>query len=156
MRHEVRALASPGASLIETVLALALLAGVLVSIGAAFAIGARRLDAGGKTSEALSVARGIVEEMERWSFRGLWAEFGRDGSATTYRFDSRVEPRAAGWQRRLDASLPDAWSAIELRSLAAGSPLPALRSTRALRLTVRVSWRDGQRRREVVLCRVRF
>jgi hypothetical protein len=156
VRDEPIAPAPPGASLIETVLALALLAGVLVSIGAAFAIGARRLDAGGKTSEALSVARGIVEEMERWSFRGLWSEFGRDGSATAYRFDTRVETRAAGWQQRLHALLPDAWSEIELRSLAPGSPVPALRSTRALRLTVRVSWRDGQRRREVVLCRVRF
>jgi hypothetical protein len=146
-----------GLSLIEVVLALALLSAVLVSIGSAFVVGARRLDAGGKSTEALSVARGILEEMDAWGFRRLWAEFGKDGRATGYRIDSRTAPAAAAWQARLDSMLPAARAEVVLTSLAAaGSAPPPLRSTRALRIAVRVSWRDGLRRREVALCTVRF
>ena len=136
-----------GLSLVEAVLALGLLTGVLVSASGLFVVGMRQVRAGGSASQALAVGVSILEEMEGWGFRQVYAAFGRDGSATRYALDSRSEARAAGWQQMLDEARLDGHAEIEIASVGADGPASALRSTRAIRVTVTVHWRVGRRRR---------
>jgi prepilin-type N-terminal cleavage/methylation domain-containing protein len=102
-----------GFSLIEVVVALALLAGVLISIAGLFVIGARQVESGREATEALSVARGIVEQMNKWGFHQTYELFGANGSAATYTWDTRTitDPPTTGmgkWQPMLSQKIPGA------------------------------------------------
>ena len=72
-----------GFSLVEVVVALGLLSAVLISISGLFVLAHKQVDGGRKHSVALSVARDILEEMDGWSFRQLYLEYGLDGSAAS-------------------------------------------------------------------------
>jgi type II secretory pathway pseudopilin PulG len=144
-----------GFSLVEVVLALGLLAMVLISISGLFLLGGRQLRSGRDSSEALAVARAILEEMEGWGIRQTYAQFGLDGSASRYEIDSRGHPGAARWQARLDTMLSGASASIELTALGPGAP-PPMRLTRAIRVLVTVRWVEGERARQLQLGTVRM
>lgn len=154
------ALRARGFSLIEVVLALGLLAVVLISISGLFILGARQVASGRSSSQALSIARSMVEEMEGWGFRQLYERFGADGSATSYDFDSRSGAFASAFQRPFQADLegmiPGAYADVELRSLGAGGSASALNATRAIRILVTVRWNEGTRPRTLELGTVRL
>src|SRR6186713_400326 len=131
-----------GFSLIEVVVALALLAGVLISIAGMFVIGARQVESGRESTEALSVARGIVEQINKWGFHQTYELFGADGSAATYTFDTRTitDPPTTGmakWQPMLAEKIPGSYATISVSSLGPGTP-PVLSATRAMRVVVTV------------------
>lgn len=146
-----------GFSLIEVVVALGLLAGVLISISGLFVFGGRQVKSGRTSSEALSVARDILEEINGWGFRQTYSLFGYDGTAPVYTVDTRTNSFANGkWQGILDQKLLDAYATIEIRSLSnSGSP-PNLNVTRAIRVLVTVNWREGPRRRSLQAGTVRL
>jgi type II secretory pathway pseudopilin PulG len=152
-----------GFSLIEVVVALGLLAGVLISIAGLFVIGGRQVKAGRSSTEALSVARGIVEQMNKWGFRQTYELFGVDGTDTTYTIDTRAitDPPTTGmakWQPLLEDKIPGAWGEIEVESLAdpALGALPALEDAKAIRVIVTIHWAEGLRQREIQLATVRM
>ncbi len=145
-----------GFSLIEVILAMALLAAVLISIASLFVFGEQQVKSGRTASEALAVARTILEEMEDWGFHQTYLQFGYDGSAATYTVDTRTNSYAAKWQSVLDAKLRDARALIDIDSLAPGGGTPNLSATRAIRMTVTVSWVEGQRARSIELCGVKL
>lgn len=147
---------SRGFSLVEVVLALGLLAVVLISIAGLFVLGARQVRSGRASSEALSVARAILEEMEGWGFRQTYERYQLDGSATSYEIDSRTNPTAALWQTSLESMLRGAWASIELQSIGPPGPTLPLNRTRAIRVLVTVHWSEGQRPRKVQLGTVRL
>ena len=68
-----------GSSLIEATLALGLMAAVLGSIAGLFMLGAGRVKSGRVSSQALAVARTILEEIESRNFRQTYEELGYDG-----------------------------------------------------------------------------
>jgi prepilin-type N-terminal cleavage/methylation domain-containing protein len=149
-----------GFSLIEVVVALALLAGVLISIAGMFVIGARQVESGRESTEALSVARGIVEQINKWGFHQTYELFGADGSAATYTFDTRTitDPPTTGmakWQPMLTEKIPGSYATISVSSLGPGAP-PALSATRAMRVVVTVRWAEQLRQRQVQLATVRM
>ena len=157
----VRAIVEPrarerGFSLVEVVLALGLLALVLISIAGLFVLGGRQVRSGRASSEALSVARGILEETEGWGFRQTYERYGLDGSEAAYEIDSRANPSAARWQAGLDAMLPGSYALIELTSLGPGGAAPPMNRTRAIRVLVTVHWDEGGRRRSLQLGTVRL
>jgi prepilin-type N-terminal cleavage/methylation domain-containing protein len=153
----MRASGQRGFSLIELVVALGLLAGVLISISGMFVFGGRQVKSGRTSSEALSVARDILEEINGWGFHETYARFGYDGSQPSYTVDTRTNSFAkSNWQGILDQKLLNAYAIIEIRSLSySGSP-PNLNATRAIRVLVTVNWREGGRSRSVQLGTVRI
>jgi prepilin-type N-terminal cleavage/methylation domain-containing protein len=149
-----------GFSLIEVVVALALLAGVLISIAGLFVIGARQVESGREATEALSVARGIVEQMNKWGFHQTYELFGANGSAATYTWDTRTitDPPTTGmgkWQPMLSQKIPGAYATITVTSVGPGTP-PVLNLTRAMRVVVTVRWQERMRQRQVQLATVRM
>lgn len=146
-----------GFSLIEVVVALGLLAGVLISISGLFVFGGRQVKSGRTSSEALSVARDILEEINGWGFRQTYSLFGYDGTAPVYTADTRTNSFAKGkWQAVLDQKLLDAYATIEIRSLSGSGSPPNLNVTRAIRVLVTVNWREGARPRSLQAGTVRL
>jgi prepilin-type N-terminal cleavage/methylation domain-containing protein len=149
-----------GFSLVEVIVALALLGGVLISIAGLFVIGARQVESGRESTEALSVARGIIEQMNKWGFQQTYLLFGANGTATTYTFDTRTitDPPTTGmakWQPMLTEKIPGSYATISVTSLGPGTP-PALNLTRAMRVVVTVRWAEKLRQRQVQLATVRM
>ena len=147
-----------GFSLVEVVIALGLLAGVLISISGLFIIGDRQVKSGRTSSEALSVGRTILEEMNRWGFRQTYLMFGStyDGAAQSYSIDSRTNTVASQWQSTLDEKLVNSYATIDIQSLGPGSVPPDLDVTRAMRVLVTVFWDEGQRHRSLRVGTVRM
>ena len=145
-----------GFSLPEVTLALGLLAGVLISMSGLFVMADRMMRGGKRQTEALTVARNILEDTDAWHFRGLYERFALDGSSPSYTIDSRSNAQAAAWQSELDRALSEAHAEIVLQSLVfSGSP-PPLASARAVRVTVTVYWRDATKDRSVRVATVRM
>ena len=147
-----------GFSLVEVILALGILAGVLISIAGLFIMGSKQVKSGRTSTEALSVARAVLEEMDGWGFRQTYQLFGIDGTAnTTATIDTRTDSYSAKWQTTLDAKLFDYHAEIEISSLGPpGASLPTLDATKAIRVVVTVFWNEGGRSREVRLGTVRM
>lgn len=151
--------AERGFSLIEVVVALGLMAGVLISISGLFVIGARSVNSGRKSSEALAVGRQIVEEMNGWGFKQTYQLYGWDGSATTYTADTRTNAYASKWQPILATRLGNAaYGTVQVSAIAQGAP-PTLNSSncKSIRVVVTVFWNEGGARpRNVVVGTVRM
>ncbi len=147
---------SDGFSLVEVILALGLLAMVLLSIAGLFLLGGRQVKSGRSSSEALSVARAIVEEMEGWSFRRTYEGYGLDGAAVNYTVDTRTNGGASHWQTALDSMLHASYGEIALTSVGPTATPPPLNRTRAIRVVVTVHWEEGGRVRKVELGTVRL
>jgi type II secretory pathway pseudopilin PulG len=147
-----------GFSLVEVILALGILAGVLISIAGLFIMGSKQVKSGRTSTEALSVARAILEEMDGWGFRQTYQLFGIDGTAnTTATIDTRTDTYSAKWQATLDEKLFNSHAEIEITSLAPpGATVPMLSATKAIRVVVTVYWNEGGRAREVRLGTVRM
>jgi type II secretory pathway pseudopilin PulG len=146
-----------GLSLIEVILALGLLGGVLISIAGMFILSERQVKSGKTATQALAVARTITEEISGWGFRQTYQVFGSDGTATSYLYDTQVNSYAAKWQTMLDDSLELGSSATILVASVppTGGVAPALNAARAIRVTVTVSWAEGDRNRQVRVMTVR-
>jgi type II secretory pathway pseudopilin PulG len=149
--------AQRGFSLVEVLLSLGMLAGVLLPAVWLFDLAARDAKSGRTASEALAVARSVLEEMQSWGFHQTHWEYGLDGTATSYAVDTRTNTYAAKWQATLDAKLYGAHAIIALDSLPPTSgTLPPLNSTRAIRITVSVFWQEGERHRSIQLSTTRL
>ena len=145
-----------GISLVEVIFSLGLLAGVLVSTASMLVLGNRQIDSGRKASVALSISQSVLEEMQGWGFRQTYAVYGYDGTATSYTVDTRSNSYAAKWQSTLSSKLFRGYATIALDSLGPTLPVPALDSTRAIRVIVTVHWEEGSRLRSVRLGTVRM
>jgi type II secretory pathway pseudopilin PulG len=148
--------AERGFSLVEVVIALGLLAGVLISISGLFIIGAKQVQSGKTSSEAIAVGRTILEEMNKWGFRQTYQIFGYDGSTTSYSVDTRTNSYATKWQPLLASNLVNSHATIQLQSLGPGGTPPNMSATLAIRVLVTVNWDEGARHRTVQVGTVRM
>lgn len=142
-----------GSSLIEVTLAMGLLAGVLGSVAGLFVMGAGGVHSGRRASEALSVARSIMEEMQSWGFEQTYEKFGLDGANNSYQIDTRYNAYTTAWQAELDEKL-HGYATITITAIDAGGP--ALDASTQLSLGVTVHWKEGTRKRRVQLQAVRM
>ena len=142
-----------GFSLIEVIAAMGLLAGVLLAIAGLFVVGAQQVNSGRSSSEALAVARSVIEEMNGWAFRQCYGLLGETGNAQSYTIDTRdLDPADFQWQGDLERTFKGAWAEIRLESLDGVN----LDSTSAIRVTVEVFWTEGPRSRHLALSTVRM
>jgi type II secretory pathway pseudopilin PulG len=151
-RHE----AAAGFSLAEVVVALGLLAAVLISIAGLLVLGNRQVRGGRNSSQAIAVARDVLEQMGGWGFEQTYRRFGDDGSSSVLTIDSRDPGYASQWQARLDGALDDAHATITLEALPDTGPPIVLSAARAIRIEVAIDWREGPRSRQVRLATVRM
>jgi len=135
-------------------MALGLLGAVLGSIAGLFVLGADGVSSGRITSEALSGARTILEEMHDWRIDQLYGNFGLDGLSSSYLIDTRSNPNTDEWQAELSQKYPGAFAIIEIVSLEPSSP--NLADSTQVRVTVTVRWAEGARNRSVRLSMVRI
>jgi len=146
-----------GFSLVEVIVALALLGGVLISLSGLFVIGTQQVDGGRDHSMALAVARDILEETNGWGYRWLYDGFGVTATQNLALIDTRSPGYAAQWQSILDEQLRDAHAEIELRSITdGGGAPPAFEHATAIRIQVTVFWSQGPRTRSLSLTAVRM
>jgi type II secretory pathway pseudopilin PulG len=148
--------AERGFSLVEVVIALGLLAGVLIAISGLFIIGAKQVQSGRTSSEAVAVGRTILEEMNKWGFRQTYQIFGYDGATTNYSVDTRTNAYATKWQPLLASNLVNSYATIQLQSLGPGGTPPSMSATLAIRVLVTVNWDEGARHRRVQVGTVRM
>ena len=148
---------SDGFSLVEVIVALALLGTVVISLSGLFVIGTQQVDGGRDHSTALAVARDIIEETNGWGYGWLYDGFGVANTQNLALIDTRSPGFAAQWQTLLDNELRDAHAEIELRSISdgGGSP-PAFKDATAIRIQVTVFWSQGPRNRSLSLTMVRM
>ncbi len=142
-----------GSSLFEVILAMGLLGLVLGSIAGLFTIGATQVKSGRNASEALVVARTIVEEMQGWSFQRLYEAYSFDGSAGEFTADTRTSAFASKWQDALEEDLSNAYAIIRVTALEPGANLA---DSSQVRVKVTVYWEEGLRHRKVRLETVRM
>ena len=142
-----------GTSLFEVTLAMGLLGLVLGSVAGLFTMGAAQVKSGRKASEALVVARSIVEEMQGWSFQQLYGAYGSDGSTGSLLVDTRDSDFASKWQATLDEGLANSYATIAILAL---EPGVSLANASQVRLMVTVYWDEGRRTRTIRLDTVRM
>jgi len=153
-RTDSRAAGAAGFSLAEVVAALGLLAGVLISVAGLLVLGNRQVNAGRNTSEALAVARDVLEEMKSWNHRRTITEFILDCpnlANSTCLVDTRTSTACQAWQDELGTRLADGRAEIMIEGLGA-----RLESARAIRVTVTVYWSQGLRVQSANLATVRM
>lgn len=145
-----------GFSLVEVIVAMALLGSVLIFISGLFVAGTRQVSSGRAHSTALSVARDIQEEMQGWPFYRLYDAFSISGSQNSGAADSRNAGYAAKWQPLLTQRLDNAYAEVQVRGIDGAGGTPALQSAPAVRILVTVHWEEGLRQRSVRLGTVRM
>jgi prepilin-type N-terminal cleavage/methylation domain-containing protein len=144
-----------GFTLVENLVALAILAGSLVALGGVLVEVRRQIAIARMETLALAVARGISEDLGATGFEGLWRELGLDGSVAWARVDARSAPSLSAWPPILGRSLGRARAEIDLTTLAP-SPGTPLADAHAIRLLVIVTWAEPGRERSVRLATVRL
>jgi prepilin-type N-terminal cleavage/methylation domain-containing protein len=144
-----------GSSLIEVTLAMGLLAGVLGSIASLFVVGAGEVRSGRSASEALAVARTVIEDIEARDARHYIDALGLSGAeaVVTAEAGSCPSPAIDSWCALLD-KLPEA--ELTLRFAALEPDSPDLAESSQIRIGVVVAWREGSRPRTIVLSTLRL
>jgi len=135
-----------GTTLLESVIALGLLAGLLISAAGLLGQAQRQILGGAHLSQALALTRTVLEDLELLPYDGLVQTLGCDASVPRCLVISG-DPAVAAWQRLAELDLPLPAIEIDLRAPSGVSLVEAS----ALRVTVRVSWLEGQRRRRLQL-----
>jgi prepilin-type N-terminal cleavage/methylation domain-containing protein len=153
-----------GFSLVEVILALALLGAVLISISGLFVIGGRSVQSGRTSSEALAAARTVLEDINHWGFRQTYMIFGIDHTATTAApvrtdvatGDAHLDEMLQRWQGLIGGKLFDGYATVELEPLGYDSTIPQFQNARAIRITVTVFWNEGIRPRQAEIRSVKM
>jgi prepilin-type N-terminal cleavage/methylation domain-containing protein len=141
-----------GFSLIEVVIALALLATVLLTISGLFLMGRQTVGTGRDLTEATSLANDILEEMNTWGFSLLYTNFGKGATDAAFSVDSKTNSYAQRWQSEIDKRLPNAQATIAITPIGGGT----FEAANGMRARVTVQWVLKARTRRVGLETVRF
>ncbi|MCP3979078.1 MAG: prepilin-type N-terminal cleavage/methylation domain-containing protein [bacterium] len=150
---------SSGFSLVEVIIALALLGSVAIAMSGLYILGARHVGSGRSHSKALAAARDVLEEMNGWGFDRTCWQFGAGTGAvpvTDPPIDTRYNAFAKmRWQDALDRDLSNAHAEITLQSLPVAAGID-LEDADAIRIVVTVYWNEGPRERRASVAMVRM
>ncbi len=139
-----------GTTLLEAVIALALLAGLLVAASGLLLRGSRQILSGANASRGLAIARTVLEQVELRSHAWLVGQLCDDALAASCAMDSS-QPSVAAWKELARNALPG--SDIDVRIEAVDGATVA--SSSVLRVTVRLEWKQGRRVRRLRLSTLR-
>jgi len=141
-----------GFSLVEILVALALLGSALAGVAAAVSLGRRSSFEGRRISEATHLASSILGEIETWGFEETMLRLPEAVSGVGGDLDAMTDPAARRWKTRVGERLTDGTGRVRIERLGGTGG----GDCSGLRLTATVSWRRGETRRSVSLVTVRF
>ena len=141
---------APGATLIEVTIALGLLGSLLISAAGLVTFGNRQIRAGSLRSQALTIARSVMEEMATWSLHQTYDRLGCSADQLQCSVGPG-HPAAEPWQALAESRVSGATVEVLVAALD-GMPLA---DSRALRFTFSVAWLEGPRSRTLRLLSLR-
>jgi prepilin-type N-terminal cleavage/methylation domain-containing protein len=145
-----------GFSLVETIVALALLSVSLLSISALFAQSSTVIKAGKERTEALAVATDILEEMNSMSYRAIYESLGAPASSSSFVADSRSSSYASRWQAGIEEAVWDSHATISLFPLGGSTTPSTFASCQGMRIIVSIHWHERGRAKALPLSTVKF
>jgi prepilin-type N-terminal cleavage/methylation domain-containing protein len=156
-----------GFSLIEVIVALAMLAAVLLAISGLFAQGANSIKGGKEMTEALAQATDILEDINQLSYRQVYTVFGGSGTDTSLQADTRVTSNFANrWEAQLEEAVWQGYALIDVVPVGIDTVLPLCASSppaqpnfqcgQGLRVVVTVHWDERGNDQQLSLSTVRF
>lgn len=145
----------PGFSLIEVIIAIAVLASVLISIASMFMLGGRQVKTGKTITEATALCNDIMESFAKQSFTALYTNMGAAATDSTKTAASNVVTSPlAPWQTQITQKLANGVATATVQAIGPGAP--TFGSAVGIQLTVTVSWNELARPQSVELSTVRF
>ena len=162
--------AEDGYSLIECLVAAALLTGVLVSISGLFILGTNSVKSGRELTKATTVANSCMEQVMAWPFEQVYAFAGAVGTEQTKTWSTNsANPTYTGSATDIATwtALANQWRTDVRAQLMAGeitykvdgmgrlptnsdAGLIAYQDAQFLRVTVTVTWQERNKRRRSV------
>ena len=162
-----------GFSLIEVIVALALLAAVLLTVSGLFIQGSQSVNTGRDLTEATSLATNVLEQMDRWAYTQLYTNFCKASTDAAFSFVTSPTPTCATfnaipnagsgtstWQSNISQRLPNAKATVAVTPMGAAT----FGAAKGIRVAVTVDWTltgkflptGAQKTRSVSLETVRF
>lgn len=156
-RTRLRSLAAQrGMTLVEVLVALAILAGVLVSVASLFVLGGQRVKSGREMTEATTIAADIMEELVQYGDQ-LVDLFPDCTVATGCTVDTDNDSFASSqWDSLIDQALYQGRADITLTPIGGTVTPPTFDSSEAIHIEVVVRWSEGTVVRTVSLESVEF
>ncbi len=144
-----------GFSLIEVIVAIAVLASVLISVASMFMLGGRQVKAGKTTTEAVALCNDIMESFAKQSFTALYTNMGAASTDSTKTAASNVVTSPlAPWQTQISQKLDNGVATATVTAIGPGTP--TFGSAVAIRLTVTLNWNELARPESMEISTVRF
>ncbi len=144
-----------GFSLIEVIIAIAVLASVLISVASMFMLGGRQVKAGKTTTEAVALCNDIMESFAKQSFTALYTNMGAASTDSTKTAASNVVTSSlAPWQTQISQKLDNGVATATVTAIGPGTP--TFGSAVAIQLTVTLSWSELARPESMTISTVRF
>ena len=150
-----------GFSLIEVIIAMALLAMVMLSISGLFIQGSKSIKDGKEMTEGLAQATDVLEDIDALSYRRVYAAFGAADTDTSFTADTRTNTFASRWQAQIEEAVWEGYATIDLLPLGLNTVDPTCVSTnfgcgQAIRVTVTVHWQERGQAQRLSLATMRF
>ena len=153
----ITARSSAGTTLVETLIALFLLAIALVSLTTLFIQGAASVGNAARSSSATACAVTVMENLDAVPYDLLAPSFGAAPGDAGIVADTLSNTYAQRWQASLASQLPGGHATIGLTPLEppAGA-VSTFANSVAIRVQVTVLWTEGSHQRRLELATVRF
>ena len=155
-----------GYSLVEVMLASALLSSILVSISTLFVIGTQSVRSGRELTKAASIANGALEEALSWHYDKVWRMTGGASTTETLSWSTKTaNPTYSGtaddqadcaatanaWRSNVEAQLKDGYLTYRVEGMAnfpsgITDGLEVYPEADFLKVTITVFWTEGKGR----------
>lgn len=145
-----------GMTLVEVLVALAVLAGVLISVASLFVLGGQRVRSGRELTQGTTIASDILEELVQYGdqLQDLFPDCTTDtGCTVTTTSDTFASSQ---WASLIDENLYQAWADIILTPIGGTVSPPTFASSEGVRVQVVVHWSEGTVARTVTLETAQF
>jgi len=139
-----------GVTLVEALFALGVLAWLLLSVVGLLAVGNRQVVGAGHRSQALAVAEAMLARLQTGDFSRVVGRFHCDTGQAECE-EAQALSQLDGWGELGLTRTAGATVVVRLTAIGA----PSLRDALAIRLSIRVEWREGPRARRLLLTGLR-
>jgi prepilin-type N-terminal cleavage/methylation domain-containing protein len=145
-----------GMSLVEVLVALAILAGVLISVASLFVLGGQRVRSGREMTESTTIASDIMEELVQYGaqLEDLFPDCTTDTGCTVNTNDDSFA--SSQWASLIDETLYKGRADIILTPIGGTVTPPTFASAEGVRVQVVVNWAEGTVARTVSLETLQF
>ncbi len=149
-----------GYSLVEVLVSLGLMTGVMVAVCSMFVMGGTYVKSGKQLTQATVLAQGMMEDINKQSYRGLYENLQTtiDATATSVVSDTRVGgDKADGlWGAEIRSTLHKGYAVVTATPFGGTATPPTFASGEGVRVEIELGWTELRRDRRVKFVHVRF